>query len=168
MIRRTLIIVACFITFFFSDIQKSFSAAPEAVFKDWSVFKIKQDKKDVCYIASTPINREGNYRERGEPFATIIRVKGSKYDEINFSSGYIYDKNKSTEVAIGNKKFVLFVYEERAWAVNKEDDIAIVNTMRKGYKIKLSGYSKLGTYSVDTFSLIGFTDAYNKMVELCK
>jgi len=153
---------------FVFSFHNSFASAPEAIFKDWSVFKIKQEGKDVCYIASTPINREGNYRKRGEPFATVIRIKGKNYDEVNFSSGYQYDTDKNTELKIGAKKFVLFTYDKRAWAANKEEDIAIVKAMRDGYKLKLSGTSKLGTYSVDTFSLIGFSDAYNKMVDLCR
>ena len=168
MIKKILVTTVFFITFLCLNTQNSFSAAPEAVFKDWSVFKIKQDNKDVCYIASTPINREGNYRKRGEPFATIIRVKGDNYDEVNFSSGYLYNKEKSTEISIGKKKFILFTYEERAWAMNKEEDVEIIKAMKKGYKMKLHGYSKLDTNSIDTFSLIGFTEAYNKMVWMCR
>ena len=167
MIKKILIVIAIFTVLSVFNVQNSFAVEPEAIFKDWSVFKIKQDNKDICYIASTPINREGNYRKRGEPFATIIRVKGSNYDEVNFSSGYIYGKEKNVEIAIKNKKFVLFTYEERAWASDKEADSEIIKEMKNGYKMTLQGYSTMNTYSKDTFSLLGFTDAYNKMVSLC-
>jgi hypothetical protein len=145
-----------------------FAAPPVAVFKDWTVFTVKQDEKHLCYIASLPFKKQGNYRKRGGPFVTVTRVKGNSFDEINVASGYIYKPAKDVEIAIDKNKFVLFSYEERAWASNRQVDIDIINKMKSGFKMEVTGYSMLGTYSVDTYSLLGFTDAYNKMVTLCK
>lgn len=158
----------CFALFCMLCISDAFAGKPEAVFKDWSVFKIVQNNEHICYIASTPIKKEGNYRKRGEPFVTIIRIKGNTYDEVNVSSGYPYSQQTKPQINIGKKKFDLFSYEERAWGNTKADDVMIINTMKKGIKLKVKGYSKVGTHSLDTYSLLGFSDAYNKMIQLCK
>lgn len=142
--------------------------APVKIFKDWSVFKIKQGNKTLCYIASLPFEKKGTYKKRGEPFVTVTRVYGKEFDEINVTSGYMYEVGKDVEIEINKQKFVLFPYEERAWASNRSEDIAIVNKMKTGLKMKVIGYSTRGTHSIDTYSLRGFTAAYNKMVELCK
>lgn len=148
--------------------SKSFASPPVAVFKDWTVFTTIQGNKTLCYIASLPFQKDGNYRKRGEPFFTVTRVKKNTFNEVNATSGYIYKIGKDVEIEIDQKKFVLFPYEERAWASNRSEDIAIVNKMKSGLKMKVTGYSTLGTHSIDTYSLRGFTEAYNKMVSLCK
>jgi len=157
-----------FILILILSTSKSFASPPVAVFKDWTVFTVKQGENELCYIASLPFQKDGNYRKRGEPFITVTRVKKNKFDEINVTSGYIYDPSKDVEVEFDKNKFVLFPYKERAWASNRNEDIRIINKMKSGLKMKVLGYSTLGTHSVDTYSLRGFTDAYNKMVELCK
>lgn len=145
-----------------------FAKPPVAVFKDWSVFVTVQDNKRLCYIASIPYKKDGNYRKRGEPFMTITREDKKTLDEINVSSGYIYNPEKDVEIEIEKKKYVLISYEERAWTTNTKEDAVIINKMKKGLKMKVLGYSMMNTYSVDTYSLRGFTEAHDKMVELCR
>ncbi len=157
-----------FVLLFVLCVADAFAGKPEAVFKDWSVFKIVQNNEHICYIASTPIKKEGTYRKRGEPFVTVIRIKGNTYDEVNVSSGYPYSQETKPQVSIGKTKFDMFSYEERAWGNTKADDVMIVNAMKGGIKLKVNGYSKVGTQSIDTYSLLGFSDAYDKMVQLCK
>ena len=164
MLKKLSIIFILFSALLISD---AFAGKPEAVFKDWSVFKIIQNNEHICYIASTPIKKEGTYRKRGEPFITVIRVKGNTYDEVNVSSGYPYSQETKPQIIVNKKKFDLFSYEERAWGNTKADDVLIVNAMKKNIKMKVQGYSKVGTQSLDTYSLLGFSDAYNKMAQIC-
>jgi len=157
-----------FVLVLISTTSKSFASPPVAIFKDWTVFATKQGDKELCYIASLPFEQDGNYKKRGEPFFTVTRIKKNEFDEVNVTSGYIYKMGKDVEIEIENNKFVLFPYEERAWASNRSEDMAIIDKMKTGLKMKVVGYSTLDTNSVDTYSLRGFTDAYNKMVEICK
>jgi len=158
-----------FFTFYFYLFPITTHAeAPIAVFKDWTVFTTTQNNKEICYIASLPFKKDGNYKSRGEPFLTVTRIFDSNFDEVNVSSGYPYKKEKDVEISIGKRKFVLFSHEEKAWAYNRSDDMAIVEQMKKGVKLKVTGYSQLETYSTDTYSLLGFTEAYEEMLFLCK
>lgn len=141
---------------------------PVKVYNDWSVFQTVQDGKKICYIGSLPIKKEGNYKKRGEPFFTVTTISGAKIPEVSVYSGYNFNTNKKVNLRIGMKSFNLFVYEDRAWANNEKDDETIILTLKAGMKMTVKGYSKLDTYSKDTYSLRGFTDAYNKMTTLCK
>ena len=154
--------------FLFSQINLLFASTPVSIHKDWTLFKTVIDKKDVCYIASLPIIKDGNYKKRGEPYFLVSRTKGSDFDEVSLSSGFLFDPEKDIEVSILKRKFPLFSVEEKAWTYDRNDDVEIVKQMKLGAKMYVVGYSKAGTMANDTYSLIGFNEAYNKMIELCK
>lgn len=148
--------------------NKAEATPPIKTYNDWSVFQAIQGGKKICYIGSLPIKKEGNYKKRGEPFLTVTMLANSKTPEVSVSSGYQFNKDKKVILKIGVKSFNLFTYEDRAWANNEEDDAAIINTMKAGVKMTIKGHSQKNTHSKDTYSLRGFTDAYNNMKMLCR
>lgn len=135
-------------------------------FHDWNVFKSQRGDKAVCYIASTPIKREGNYNKRGEPFFLVTDIENDA-DEITTSAGFIYSKNSNVEVSFGSKKFYLFPYKNMSWANDKSDDIDIIKEMQKTADMIISGVTRDGKVAVDTYSLIGFAKAYEKLKQEC-
>ncbi|HSQ97893.1 MAG TPA: invasion associated locus B family protein [Rickettsiales bacterium] len=149
-------------------VANSLASTPISIFKDWTLFKSQENGKEICYIASLPINKEGNYKKRGEPYATVMREKGAKYDEISVSSGFLYDPDKDIEISILKRKFPLFPNDEKAWTYDRNDDIEIVKQMKIGNKMYILSYSKSGNKAIDTYSLIGFSEAYEQMISLCK
>lgn len=155
-------------TMFFVLASTSFAATPVSIHKNWTLFKSTVNGKEMCYIVSLPIKKEGNYKRRGEPYALVSRVKGNNYDEVSMSSGFIYDPDKDIEVLISKRKFPMFSNEEKAWAYDKNDDVEMVKYMKKGTTMNVIGYSKLGFMANDTYSLMGFTEAYDNMTNLCK
>jgi len=139
----------------------------ENVYKDWNVFTMKQGGKKTCYIASAPTKKEGNYNKRGEPYI-LVTHRSSNVDEVSISSGYPYKRKSEVTVSVDkNSAIKLFTKDDLAWAYNAKDDSKLVGQMKKGYKLQAKGTSQLGTYSVDTYSLSGFTAAYNRMKRLC-
>lgn len=153
---------------FFVLISNLFAATPVSIHKNWTLFKSTVNGKEMCYIVSLPIKKEGNYKRRGEPYALVSKVKGNDYEEVSMSSGFIYDPDKDIEVLISKRKFPMFSNEEKAWTYDKNDDIEMVKYMKKGTTMNVIGYSKLGFMANDTYSLMGFTEAYNNMINLCK
>lgn len=135
-------------------------------FVDWSVFTIKQADKTICYIAALPLKRDGTYNKRGDPYFLVTDV-GNDIEEISVSGGYYFKKNSEVELSFGLKKFGIFTYDNLAWANNKSDDIDIVKEMRNSEDVIVTGIARDNSYSVDTYSLVGFVEAYNKMKELC-
>lgn len=153
---------------FFVLISNLFAATPISIHKNWTLFKSTVNGKEMCYIVSLPIKKEGNYKRRGEPYALVSKVKGNDYEEVSMSSGFIYDPDKDIEVLISKRKFPMFSNEEKAWAYDKNDDVEMVKYMKKGTTMNVIGYSKLGFMANDTYSLMGFTEAYDNMTNLCK
>jgi hypothetical protein len=135
-------------------------------FADWSVFTAEIGKRKICYMMSLPIKKDGNYYRRGEPYF-LITNSVDNIDEITIASGYVYKEGSEVELSFGLKKFNAFTYKSLAWANSKTDDIDITKEMRRNLDVVVLGINKKNQYSSDTYSLIGFNQAYGKMKEAC-
>ena len=135
-------------------------------FKDWTVYTTSLQGKKTCYIGSFPVSKSGNYSKRDEPYFLVTRIN-SNTSEVSTSSGYPYKSGSSVRVTIGSKKFSLYTKGELSWAKTKADDKTVINNMKAGSSMTVRGTSQKGTYSVDKYSLSGFTAAYKHMEELC-
>ena len=134
---------------------------------DWRVFTANQNGGAVCYIASVPTKKEGNYTKRGKAYVLVTHVNGNQ-DEISVSSGYPYKEGHDVALQFGQTKHALFTKDEIAWAYDAAADKAIVKEMIRGNELVVRGTSWKGTFSKDTYSLSGFTDAHRKMKQLCE
>jgi len=144
----------------------SFSQELQVKFQDWSVFKSQREDRIVCYMASSPIKSDGNYDKRGEPYFLVTDIINDA-DEVSVSSGFIYKKKSDVEMSFGSKKFYLLPYITIAWALDKNSDIDIIKEMQKSEEFIISGVARNGQIARDTYSLIGFIQAYSKMKEIC-
>ena len=136
-------------------------------YNDWSVYTAYQNGQKLCYIVSFPTNKTGNYRRRGDPYVMVTNVSGSR-DEFSITGGYPYKNGTEPRAIIDNNEYRLSMIEgEFAWFKTAKYDKIAVDKMKKGIKMTVKGTSKKGTYSIDTYSLSGFTAAYNKMRGLC-
>lgn len=145
---------------------------PEEIgeFKDWTAYSYKEGKNIVCYMASTPKKDEGNYKTRGDIYAIVTHRPADKsYDVVNFVAGYQYKKGTNVVVKIGTTSFNnLFTNGESAWAPDNATDKKLVEIMKRGEKMIVEGISARGTKTKDTYSLSGFTGAYNAITKKCK
>jgi hypothetical protein len=138
----------------------------QAKFADWGVFTASIGKKKICYMLSLPIKKDGNYNKRGEPYF-LVTNSVDNIDEITISSGYNYKQNSEVEISFGLKKFNAFTYKSLSWANSKTDDIEVIKEMRRNLDLVVLGVNKTNQYSQDTYSLIGFNQAYGKMKDIC-
>jgi invasion protein IalB len=137
--------------------------------RDWTVYVVEQDSGKLCYIASEPSKQEGNYSKRGNPAVLVALLPGDPPSEqVSVQPGYAYRKNSSVEVAVGSQKFDLFTQGEHAWARTDSDDKALIVAMRRGNTMTVRGTSVRDTNSTDTYSLAGFSNAYDAMRDACK
>lgn len=135
----------------------------DQTFKDWSVFRYENS----CYIASAPIKQTGNYTKRGQPYLLVVH-KSATADEINASGGYPYAANTPVVATIGGQQTKLFSKNDVAWTQDAAQDAQLVGALKKGSDIMIRGTSQRGTWSEDSYSLAGFSDAYARMKVLCK
>lgn len=140
-------------------------------YKAWGVFSIIQDGEKVCYITSTPTKKKGNYKKRGEPYM-LVTYRNNGISEISLNSGYPFKGGSDVAVRIDNRHSYSFFTSketpEMAWAKDSKTDKEVIKRLKSGNSVTSKGYSRLGTYSIDSYSLAGFTAAYDKMVSSCK
>ena len=136
-------------------------------FLDWSIFKNNRGDQEICYMISTPIKRDKSLKQRGEAFLIVTNINNDA-DEVSVSSGIDYKENSDVEMSFGEKKYWLFPYLARAWANDKNEDIKIIKQMQKSYDLVVTAFSADDRVIHDTYSLLGFPQAYFEMKKICK
>lgn len=139
----------------------------DKTFKNWTVYITKIQDKKVCYTVSFPISKSGNYKKRDEPYFMVTYL-GNDIAEVSTSSGYKYKKGSKIELTMGNKKLLMFATNELAWAKDSYADKDFISLMKKQNILRVRGHSIIGSYSVDKYSLNGFTASYNRMKKVCQ
>ena len=135
---------------------------------DWHVMSYEQEGKMVCYIFAKPTKKTGNYRKRSEPYLIVTHINDQE-DQVSITPGYDFKKGTKPYIQIDNKKYrFLIVKEDRAWSIDRNLDDTLITNMKKGSRFRVQSTSTLGTYSIDYYSLMGFTKAYQNMKTLCK
>src|SRR4051812_23464152 len=79
----------------------------DSTYKKWTVYITDIQGKKVCYMASFPKSKSGNYKKRDEPYFMITNI-GDDVAEVSASSGYKYKDGSKVEVKLGNKKLTMF------------------------------------------------------------
>lgn len=157
------IVILSILLFFFNLESKEL-----AKFNDWTAFAEGEGKNLACMAVSKPKKAEGNYSRRGDIFAIVTHLPGqNKWNEFSIVAGYNFQPNSNPDVTIGDIKFQLFTSGSRAWSFSPSEDDKIVKYLKNSMKMKVVGTSSRGTITNDTYSLVGFSKAYQKINEAC-
>jgi invasion protein IalB len=141
---------------------------PIGSYGDWQALTFEEDGKSGCYVIAEPTRKEGNYTSRDQVYALVThRPADDKLNVFTIIAGYTYQSDSTATLEIGNEKFSLSTKDNTAWA-SDEDDPRIVEALKKGTGMVVRGVSSRGNETIDTYSLIGFTKAYNAIGEACK
>lgn len=139
---------------------------------DWSIFV--EDNPTQCWVVSAPketVNtRDGRVVavQRGDIFMFVSFWPGSdQMGEVSFMGGYPFAEGSTVQLTVGDSEFELFTDGETAWAASPEEDRQIATALKRGSEAKIVGRSARGTTTTDTFSLMGFTAAYEDAQKRC-
>ncbi len=143
---------------------------------DWSVYVTDSPKE--CFIISKPTSstarRDGAAVDvrRGDIRFYISIIPGENViSEPSFLAGYPLKQDVPVQFRVRDTTMQLYpnadIDREYAWP-RPEDDAALITAMRGGAEAIVVGVSTRGTETTDTFSLIGFTAAMEKALELCE
>jgi hypothetical protein len=91
----------------------------------------------------------------------------ARKDEVSIVAGYVYQDSSPVDVEVGAVKVRLFTEGESAWTVDKDSDRQLVQAMIRGSTMVVQGTSARGTKTKDTYSLSGFTRAYQAINQAC-
>ncbi len=139
---------------------------------DWHVF-VEKDPL-MCWIVSAPkktVNTRGGRVvsvKRGDIMLFVsFRPAEKVMGEVSFTGGYPFKEGSTVKLQIGEASFELFTKGEWAWTASPEDDRKVITAMKRGAEAVAIGVSKRGTTTKDTFSLIGFTAAFEEAEKRC-
>lgn len=142
---------------------------------EWTAFTDREDGKPLCYIGSAPKKAEGAYTSRGATYVLVsIRPAETSNGVVTVEAGYSYKADSKVNVDIDGTKYELYTRNRDndkkgdAWAVGDNGDKALIAAMKAGTSMVVKGTSSRGTLTTDTYSLSGFTAAYNAIDQACK
>jgi hypothetical protein len=147
------------------------NAAPKqlGIFKKWSAWQLSLKQGKECFAHSVPLKAEGKYKSRGQASISVThRPKAGVKNEVSIAAGYTYRPESEVKLLIDEKVFRLFVDGGTAFARDSGTDAAIVEALKKGQRMTVQGISSRDTYTKDSYSLSGFTAAYNAATRACR
>ena len=125
-------------------------------------------ENDYCFIGSLPIKTDiPEGKKRGKTYVLVYRINKSPDAIVQIEAGYPYDPNKIVEVRIDKSLYKFFSEEETPETAWTDKDKEVIYAMKKGIELTISGISSRGTKTTDTYTLKGFTAAYNNLINEC-
>ena len=142
-------------------------------FRDWHVYSMGAGTNRLCYALSEPKQKAPQNVRRGAPFFLLSTWPGRKIvNEPSIVNDYTYRSGAKAEAQIGAAKFEFFTKTEGSnnggWMEDPADERKLVDAMKKGSDMVVSGTSSRGTLTKDTYSLAGISAAIDKVAEACK
>ena len=129
---------------------------------------ISETSGKVCFAQSTPVLQAPKKNKRDARIFISFRPGEKISNEISATAGYEFNKNNTALATSGNNKFKFDIKQQGfAWMTSNKKEKIMVKVMKKGSRIMLSGYNQKGSQTIDHYSLLGFTKAYNTAKKAC-
>ena len=137
-------------------------------FKDWETFTVNENNNKICFAQSIPILRAPKKFERN-PSRLFVSFRPTEdiIDEISATSGYTFQKEKIVKAKTGKKTFNFFAQENFAWILDTEEEQKFIQAMKKASRVMIIGRTDKGKQTIDHYSLMGFSKAYNTAKKNC-
>ncbi|HWI26072.1 MAG TPA: invasion associated locus B family protein [Stellaceae bacterium] len=134
----------------------------------WEAYVDAAHGAKICYLIGKPGKSEPAKIKRGPVFASVThRPAEKRFNEVSFTSGYLFKDGSDAELSIDGKKFSLFTNKDGAWTRDAATDKAVVEALAKGKQATIKGTSARGTATTDTYSLAGFSKALEDVDKAC-
>jgi len=140
-------------------------------FRDWRAFANGSGSGRICFIKSEPIKTETSIGRKGVRTLLAQWPEHGDSDEISVSAGADFRPETEVEVRIGDSVFKLQTPRDNSpGGVGKIFLAAapdMVEAMKRGEIMVISGTTIAGTPAEDIYSLYGFTAAYDAIHQRC-
>jgi hypothetical protein len=137
-------------------------------YKDWESMVVTETTGKVCFAQSSPVLQgpKSNNKREAKLFVTF-RPAEKIIDEVSVTAGYEFNSNTVTAQS-GKNKFKFDIKEQGfAWITDFKIETRMISKMKKGSRIMITGYNQKGSQTIDHYSLLGFTKAYNTVKKAC-
>ena len=137
-------------------------------FKDWEAMVLNNNSEKVCFAQTKPVLQSPKGETREARLFVSFRPQDKVTDEISTTSGYEYNTQNSIKAKSGKNKYKFDIAQEGfAWIADNKIEKKMIRTMKKGSRIMVTGFNKSGSQTIDHYSLLGFTKAYNAAKKNC-
>ena len=137
-------------------------------YKDWETIVFIDSENKVCFAQTIPILQAPKKNQRDARLFVSFRPSNKISDEVSITSGYEYNNQNSITAKSGKSKYKFdLVQENFAWISENKVEKKLIKTLKKGSRIMVTGYNKSGSQTIDHYSLLGFTKAYNSAKKNC-
>ena len=160
-------IILFFITTFISQTNAE-EVKKMGTHKDWETYVINDEQGKVCFTQSKPVLQAPKNSPRDARLFITFRPGEKIINEISITAGYEFNTKNSITATSGKNKYKFDIAQEGfAWIADNKLESKMVNIMKKGSRIMITGYNQKGSQTIDHYSLLGFTKAYNATKANC-
>ncbi len=137
-------------------------------FKDWTLFSHASSDVRVCFLGSLPQEAKpvGYTRKRSIFYISAWPKSGVKA-EISTRFGKPLGNGSEVKVRIGSARYTLFTKGNQAFAEDPRQELNLINSMKRGREMVVSGVAADGTNIEDIYSLSGVTAGVNSLRATC-
>ena len=138
--------------------------------KDWETYVINSEKGKVCFAQSKPVLQAPKKASREARLFISFRPGERISNEISVTAGYEFNKKNLVTAKSGKNKYKFDLIQDGfAWMSDAENKLEkrMIRTMKKGSRIMITGHNQNGSQTIDHYSLLGFTKAYNATKANC-
>ena len=136
--------------------------------KDWESLVLIKDDGLTCFAQTKPLLQSPKADKREARLFVSFRPGDKVADEISTTSGYEFNSQNSILAKSGKKKYKFDIVQDSfAWISSNKVEKKMIKTMKKGSRIMITAYNKSGSQTIDHYSLLGFTKAYNIAKKSC-
>ena len=137
-------------------------------FKDWETMIIVEQTGKVCFAQSAPVLQAPKSNIREARMFVSFRPGEKINNEISITGGYEFNNKNTITATSGKSKYKFDIAQEGfAWIADNKLENKMIKTMKKGSRIMITGYNQKGSQTIDHYSLLGFTKAYNTAKTSC-
>jgi hypothetical protein len=167
MIKKLSISVSLLLLFSFTPL-KAEELKEIGKFKDWQTMVLIEPTGTVCFAQSSPVLQAPKSNKRDARLFVTFRPNEKIIDEISASPGYEFNQNNSVTATSGKEKIKFDIVQQGfAWIADNKIEKKMVNVMKKGSRLMIAGYNQNGSQTIDHYSLLGFSKAYDAAKTAC-
>ncbi|MDB9772993.1 invasion associated locus B family protein [Candidatus Pelagibacter sp.] len=138
--------------------------------KHWETYVINDEKGKVCFAQSKPVLQAPKNNPREARLFISFRPEENVANEISVTGGYEFNNKNLVKVTSGKNKYKFDLIQDGfAWMSDTDNNLEkkMIKTMKKGSRIMVAGHTQNGSRTIDHYSLLGFTKAYNATKANC-
>jgi hypothetical protein len=138
---------------------------------DWGAYTANAGGRTVCYALAKPSSQATQPANRPrDPAYVFISTRPAENvrNEVSIVIGYPFKPGYEASADIGANKYAMYTQADGAWVKNPAEEARMIDAMRKGADLVVTGESGKGTKSTDRYTLKGLSQALDRVAGECK